>query len=115
DYLVGERLLTIRSDPNNLTLAQVEIAHEILIERWDRLRTWLSQDPGSRALQQGFQDDADKWFKGSGTIGPRSRGNRPSAAKASLYFTWLAGADLTPAPAPAEFPHQLRPPLPQRT
>src|SRR5262249_32248771 len=24
DYLVGERLLTIRSDPNNLTLAQVE-------------------------------------------------------------------------------------------
>src|SRR5262249_45929598 len=44
DHLVGERLLTIRSDPNNLTVPQVDLAHEVLLDRWHRLKEWLAQD-----------------------------------------------------------------------
>ena len=52
DHLVGERLLTIRSDPNNLAVTQVDIAHEILIDRWTTLKDWLDQDRASLRLRE---------------------------------------------------------------
>jgi hypothetical protein len=65
DHLVGERLLTVRSDPNDLSRSQVDIAHEVLISRWERLRAWLASNPQERQLREDFQRDAERWAKRS--------------------------------------------------
>jgi hypothetical protein len=49
DHLVDQRLLTLSSDPSNPGLIWVEIIHEMLLDRWPRLRSWAAQDPESRA------------------------------------------------------------------
>jgi hypothetical protein len=61
DYLVGERLLTIRSDPDNLAAVLVDLAHEVLIGHWERLRAWLSEDPQGRQFREALRADAERW------------------------------------------------------
>jgi WD40 repeat protein len=67
DHLINERLLAVRmgsseTDPDQ---ALVEIAHEVLIERWGLLRTWLSLDPKGREVRRGIQDDTLRWKESS--------------------------------------------------
>jgi WD40 repeat protein len=89
DRLVGERLLTIRSDPNDLTAAQVDLAHEVLIARWDRLARWLSADPETAALKQEFQDTADRWNRGAPGMPARSWWRLPSPEAGRRYLAWV--------------------------
>jgi WD40 repeat protein len=89
DHLVGERLLTVRSDRDNLAEAQVDLAHEVLIDRWERLAGWLAQDPEGRALREAFQSDAAKWDAGMPGIPPRSGKLLPGPDTAAGYLTWI--------------------------
>jgi hypothetical protein len=92
DYLVGERLLTIRGAPDDLGRTQVEIAHEVLIEGWPALRKWLTGDPESRAVQESFERDADRWVQGAPGLPPRSRDLLPGPQLARRYLRWLTEA-----------------------
>ena len=89
DALVGERLLTIRSNPDNLAESQVDIAHEVLIDRWDRLSKWLTEDPEGRALREEFQPDAKKWDQGLPGTPAHSRNLLPGADAAKRYLDWI--------------------------
>jgi hypothetical protein len=61
DHLVGERLLTIRSDYKNPSMGQVDITHEILIDRWVRLKGWLDQDRASLQVREEINNAAQRW------------------------------------------------------
>jgi WD40 repeat protein len=63
DHLVGERLLTVRSDPSNLSSSLVDLAHEVLISTWEQLKGWL--DP-SQVERQEVAEAAEKWAKQRG-------------------------------------------------
>jgi formylglycine-generating enzyme required for sulfatase activity len=89
DHLVGERLLTLRSDPNDFTAPQVDLTHEVLIDRWQRLKEWLGQDREGRALKEAFQKDVERWDKGHGEMPPRSRKNLPAPEVAGGYLTLI--------------------------
>ncbi len=81
DHLVGERLLTIRSDSSDLGRGQVDIAHEVLIKRWVKLQEWLTSDISERQLREDFQRDAETYAQ---------RGKRlPSSATQLDYLSWL--------------------------
>jgi hypothetical protein len=100
DVLVGERLLTLRTDPADANASQVDLAHEVLVERWQTLRTWLAEDPEGRALQQEFQKDAERWDQGVGGLPPRSRKALPGPYITKRYLTWYdtrKPSDLSPA------------------
>ena len=49
DRLVSERLLTLRTEPDDPTLTWIDLAHEALIESWDQLRDWLSPATSTEA------------------------------------------------------------------
>ncbi len=85
EHLVGERLLTIRSDPNHLSSSLVDIAHETLITRWGRLREWLDTDVQERQLREDFQRDAENY-------GKRAR-RLPAAATQHDYLGWIGRKD----------------------
>ncbi|HUR53615.1 MAG TPA: CHAT domain-containing protein, partial [Gemmataceae bacterium] len=85
DYLVGERLLTIRSDQEDITKSLVDLSHEALIENWDRLRGWLAEDPQGRALREEFRTAAEKWEAGVAGVPPRSRHGLPGSDVARNY------------------------------
>jgi WD40 repeat protein/serine/threonine protein kinase len=55
------RLLTLDYDP--LTRAPtVEVAHEALIEKWQRLREWLAESKDDRYQQQRLNNLAKEWY-----------------------------------------------------
>jgi|GEM_PF-3439715 len=108
DALVGERLLTIRSNPDNLAESQVEIAHEVLIDRWDRLSKWLTEDPESRALREEFQPDAKKWDQGLPVTPAHSRTLLPGADTAKRYLAWIDRRSPTLSPEQSAFAAELR-------
>jgi WD40 repeat protein len=108
DCLVGERLLTVRSDPHNLAQTQLDLAHEVLIERWDRLKTWLAENPETRALKEDFQQDTEKWEGGLPGLPTRSPHNLPGIEKARRYLAWLDAVKPTLTPGQAGFRDALR-------
>jgi WD40 repeat protein len=61
DYLVGERLLTIRTDPDQPGIALVELAHEVLITSWQRLRDWLETTQDERRIREDVEEAAARW------------------------------------------------------
>jgi WD40 repeat protein len=89
DHLVGERLLTIRSDADNLAEARVDLAHEVLIARWERLRKWLAADPETAALKQEFQDAADRWNRSVPGTPARSWWLLPDPGAGRRYLAWI--------------------------
>jgi WD40 repeat protein len=93
DYFVGERLLTIRSDPNDLKETQVDLAHEVLIKRWGRLRAWLDQDRGEQVRREEFRRDAARWDRGSDTTPARSRRGLPGTETQTEYLNWVEKKD----------------------
>jgi WD40 repeat protein len=108
DHLIGERLLTVRSGPDSLAEAQIDLAHEVLIEGWQRLAGWLTEDPEGRALKEAFQNDAARWQEGMPGTPPRSRRLLPDPATATGYLTWIGKSKLTLPPAELAFAGELR-------
>ena len=108
DALVGERLLTIRSNPDNLAESQVDIAHEVLIDRWDRLSKWLTEDPEGRALREEFQRDAEKWDQGLPGTPVRSPNNLPGADAAKRYLAWIDSSKPSLSDTQRAFAAELR-------
>ncbi|MFD0535368.1 WD40 repeat domain-containing protein [Actinomadura luteofluorescens] len=54
DRFVAQRLLTVDEET-------VEITHEVLMEAWPQLRTWLDADRGGLLAAQQLNDDARAW------------------------------------------------------
>jgi hypothetical protein len=58
DHLIGERVLLVRSDPHQPADARVELAHDVLLRRWPRLRDLLLENPESRRIREDVGDEA---------------------------------------------------------
>jgi WD40 repeat protein len=108
DYLVGERLLTVRSDPEDATRSLVDLSHEVLITNWDRLKGWLAEDPQGRAMREEFRTAAEKWEEGVARIPPRSRSGLPGADVARNYLAWIDTSRPRLAPVQQEFAREMR-------
>ncbi len=108
DHLVGERLLTIRSDPNNLVVSQVDIAHEVLIDRWERLKKWLSEDPQGRAQREEFEKDSIRWDQGMPGTPARTRRSLPGPDAAADYLGWIEQKKPPLSPVQIAFADELR-------
>ncbi len=89
DYLVGERLLTVRSDPADPGASLVDLAHEAVIRHWDRLRGWLAEDPQGRAMRDEFRTAVEKWEAGFAGVPPKSTRGLPGADVCRNYLTWI--------------------------
>lgn len=114
NYLVGERLLAIRSNPEKLDLIYVDLIHEVLIERWDRFRSWLAENPELRALTESFETDADKWMKWSNESPSAARAALPSHAQARQYILWIEATKPSLSPERELFAANLRKMLTRR-
>ena len=89
DVLVGERLLTIRSDATDLSRVRIDVAHEVLIE-WPKLKGWLQADSATRAVREQFQEDAQQWDEGDpGSRQRRSGRNLPNTDLSIRYLGWI--------------------------
>jgi WD40 repeat protein len=108
DYLVGERLLTIRSDQEDMTKSLVDLSHEALIQNWDRLRAWLAEDPHGRAMREEFRTAAEKWEAGFAGVQPRSRFGLPGADVATNYLAWIDTSKPRLSPIQQEFAQAMR-------
>ena len=60
ETLVSKRLVTVGGEDGAPT---IEIVHESLIEKWDRLRGWVNADRKSLELRSEIQRAADKWVE----------------------------------------------------
>jgi serine/threonine protein kinase/formylglycine-generating enzyme required for sulfatase activity len=58
EALLKGRLIAIREDEGAPTY---EIAHDALIQRWDRLRRWLDDDGERRIVRRRIEDAGDEW------------------------------------------------------
>jgi WD40 repeat protein len=108
DYLVGERLLTVRTDPEDMTKSLVDLSHEALIHNWDRLRGWLAEDPQGRAMREEFRTAAEKWENGFAGAQPRSWFALPGVEVARNYLAWIETSQPRLAPVQQEFAQALR-------
>jgi WD40 repeat protein len=108
DYLVGERLLTVRSDPEDMTKSLVDLSHEALIHNWERLRGWLAEDPKGRAMREEFRTAAEKWENGFAGVQPRSWFGLPGSDVARNYLAWIDTSKPHLAPVQQEFAQALR-------
>jgi WD40 repeat protein/tetratricopeptide (TPR) repeat protein len=90
DHLVGERLLTLRASRLDRDEPEIELAHEVLITRWDRFLKWLEQDAETRAFIEEFQQDAERWNVGVASLPkPRQPENLPGIERAKRYLDGL--------------------------
>lgn len=89
DRLVGERLLTLRRNPNNLDDALVDLAHEVLLTRWEKLQEWLVLDSDERIMKKALQKDLEKWNLGMPDVSARSPQLLPKPEVAKEYLNWV--------------------------
>jgi hypothetical protein len=108
DYLVGERLLTIRSDPEDITKSLVDLSHEALIQNWDRLRAWLAEDPQGRAMREEFRTAEEKWQSGFAGVQSKSRFGLPGSDVARNYLAWIDASQPRLSPVQQEFAQAMR-------
>src|SRR5262245_4226766 len=108
DYLVGERLLTVRSDPEDMAKSLVDLSHEALIQNWDRLRGWLAEDPQGRAMREEFRKATEQWDAGVVGGQPRSRSGLPGSDVARNYLAWINTSKPRLSPVQQEFAQAMR-------
>lgn len=108
DYLVGERLLTVRSDPEDMAKSLIDLSHEALLQNWDRLRGWLAEDPQGRAMREEFRAAAEKWEAGFAGVPARSRKGLPGSDVARNYLAWIETGRPKLSPAQQEFVGAVR-------
>ncbi len=63
-HLIDARLLVVREDDAHDDIDIVEIVHECLAERWDRLARWRREDAADRALVGDVRAAARRWLDG---------------------------------------------------
>ena len=73
DRLAEARLVTLGE-------GTAEVAHEVLIREWPRLRAWLEEDRAGIRLHRELGDAARRWQAGSREAGDLYRGTRLAAA-----------------------------------
>jgi WD40 repeat protein len=108
DLLVAERLLTVRSDDEDLSAATVDLSHESLLIHWDRLKRWLAEDPHGRALREEFRRDLERWEHGTPKAGRHSRKLLPGVDTAGDYVDWIDTNRPTLSSAESSFASELR-------
>lgn len=108
DYLVGERLLTIRSDPEDMTKSLVDLSHEVLIQNWQRLRGWLAEDPQGKAMREEFRKAAEQYEMGFAGVAARHRKALPGTDVAINYLAWIDTSKPRLAPVQEEFAGAMR-------
>jgi len=69
------RLLTFDHDPLTRT-STVEVAHEALIRRWNRMRLWLNESRESLRIQRRLASAAEDWLQASRDRSFLARGSR---------------------------------------
>lgn len=60
DQLVDARLLSVREDAQTDS-ARIELAHEALIQHWEQLRHWLSEDAAGQRTLHALRQSASQW------------------------------------------------------
>jgi tetratricopeptide (TPR) repeat protein len=98
DRLVGDRLLTVRSDPENLSQALVDLAHEILVRQWELLKEWLDETRVNRKIQEDIKVATRNFVEGKAEGRPESellvhRGSRLEDAQRLLVDSVLTFTD----------------------
>ncbi len=81
----------------------IELAHEALITRWERLREWIVADREFRSWQERLRTDLARWEGSGGDGGALLRGAPLAEAE-----RWLAGRPGDIAPAEQEYVHASR-------
>lgn len=73
DKLANARLIvkTVKEDKE-----EIEVAHEALIRRWERLRLWLNENRQGHHLLQHLRDSAHQWENRGREVGELYRGGR---------------------------------------
>ncbi|MBY0512805.1 MAG: CHAT domain-containing protein, partial [Gemmataceae bacterium] len=108
DYLVGERLLTVRADPADPAASLVDLAHEAVVRHWDRLRGWLAEDPVGRAMREEFRTAVEKWENGFAGVPPKSPYGLPGADVIRNYLAWIDTHNPQLPPLAQEFVAAMR-------
>ncbi|MFL5956256.1 MAG: protein kinase domain-containing protein, partial [Solirubrobacterales bacterium] len=108
DRLAAARLVTLGE-------GTVEVAHEVLIREWPRLRAWLEEDRAGIRLHRELGDAARRWDAGRRQAGDVYRGARLTAAaewaqahRDGLNATERAFLDASVAESERERREQLR-------
>jgi WD40 repeat protein/class 3 adenylate cyclase/tRNA A-37 threonylcarbamoyl transferase component Bud32 len=108
DRLAAARLVTLGE-------GTVEVAHEVLIREWPRLRAWLEEDRAGIRLHRELGDAARRWDAGGRAAGDVYRGARLATAaewaqahRDGLNATERAFLDASVAESERERREQLR-------
>jgi WD40 repeat protein len=91
------RLLTFDHDPQ-LRAATVEIAHEALIRRWERLRGWLQANREDLRTHRRLIAASEEWLAAGKDPSFLARGSRLEQLE-----IWHAGTDLTLTASESEY------------
>jgi len=92
-HLADRRLVVTSTDPT-AGRETVEVVHEALIQRWERLRGWMDEDRAFRTWQERLRVALRSWEESQGDEGALLRGTPLSEAQ-----VWLGrrGGELSPA------------------
>jgi WD40 repeat protein/DNA-binding SARP family transcriptional activator len=85
-HLADQRLVV--TGRNQDEVETVEIAHEALIQKWDRLQTWIGEDRTFRAWQERLRANLAQWQRSNQDDGALLRGAPLAEAEG-----WLANHD----------------------
>jgi WD40 repeat protein len=89
EAFAGRRLLV-------LDAGQCEIAHDVLLQAWPRLRGWLAEDQTSMVLYGQLAEDTARWRGSGGDRALLSRGVQLAATQQAADV-WAADPDRYPA------------------
>jgi WD40 repeat protein/serine/threonine protein kinase len=82
------RLLTFDRDPHSRT-PTVEVAHEALLQKWDRLRIWIEQQREALVLHRRFTAARTEW-----AAADRDSAYLLSGGRLHQFEVWAASTDL---------------------
>ncbi|MFD6174334.1 nSTAND1 domain-containing NTPase [Streptomyces coeruleorubidus] len=63
EAFVRQRLLTVGDGGTRGGEPTVEVAHEVLLEKWELLREWLKTDPAAKQLQDDIAAGTAQWLE----------------------------------------------------
>jgi len=78
-----------------------EIAHDVLLQAWPRLRAWMEEDQTSLILHGGLAEDSASWYQNKKDTAVLYRGVQLAAARQAIRV-WEADPGRYPALTPRE-------------
>ncbi len=97
DAFTRYRLLTTDADPATRE-PTITVAHEALIRKWDRLRTWLNDSREDLLLQRRLSQATDEWLNSK-----RDRSFLASGVRLGQFEQLVAGGDIALSQEEREF------------